>query len=494
MTTHASDPQHLMPKSNTFLSVLSGFAGIVAAVIVVGAGVTYFLTDLPEQYGLREPVTEVADSGDSHGDDAHAADSHAGHAHADPADDNVVVISRQARSNLAVRSKAITTGSYTKYVEIPGVITTWPGRTHILVTSPLTGVINAINVARGQQVTSGVSLFSLRLTHQDLVKLQEEFLSQLGQRDVIQKEITRLTSVTTSGAVARKTLINRQYELDTLVAGLRAVRQSMLLHGLTEEQVSLIEEDRNLIREITIYAPEIHKDNSLHHDAVPHQHADDHKHVDGEFLVSHLDVHRGESVESGKTLIQLSDYRRLLIEGQAFQRDAYLLQNATRNNQTLQAVLERSDDDREVIENLKIAYIDHEVGRETRALAFYVALENQVERQQNQGDRRFVNWQYKPGQRLTLRLPSDTIDDVYVVPNEAVADEGPNRYIFVDRGEHFDRVAVSVVARDSIHTAIANDGSLKPVQRVAITRAHQLQMAIKNKSGGAVDAHAGHSH
>jgi multidrug efflux pump subunit AcrA (membrane-fusion protein) len=327
-----------------------------------------------------------------------------------------------------------------------------------------------------------------------LVKLQEEFLSQLGRRDVIKKEITRLTSVAQSGAVARKTLINRQYDLDTLDAGLRAVRQSMLLHGLTEAQVNRIEEQRDLIREITIYVPEIHEDQSLHHDAVPHPPSSDHGHIDGEFLVTHLDVNRGESVESGKTLVQLSDYRQLLIEGQAFQRDAYLLQNATANDASLQAVLERSDDNRQIIDDLKIVYIDHEVGRESRALAFYVALDNEIEREQQRNDRHFVSWRYKPGQRLTLRLPASTINDVYVVPNEAVADEGPNQYVFIDRGDHFDRVAVSVVGRDSIHTAIANDGALKPVQRIAISRAHQLQMAIKNSSGGPVDAHAGHNH
>jgi multidrug efflux pump subunit AcrA (membrane-fusion protein) len=464
-----------MAKTSSVHSVLPTFAGLICALLVIGIGVAFFLTDLPDQFGLREASAAVEELDQ-------------------PADDSAVAISRQARTNLGIRSKAIMTGSYIKYVEIPGVITTWPGRTHIMVTSPLTGVINAIDVARGQQVDSGASLFSLRLTHQDLVKLQEEFLSQLGRRDVIEKEITRLTSIAQSGAVARKTLINRQYELDTLDAGLRAVRQSMLLHGLTEEQVSRIEQQRDLIREITIFAPEVHQDQSLHHDALPHAPSSDHEHIEGEFLVTQLDVHRGESVESGKTLVQLSDYRQLLIEGQAFQRDAYLLQNAVADDARLQAVLERSDEQREIIEDLNIVYIDHEVGRESRALAFYVGLENEIERERVQSDRHFVSWRFKPGQRLTLRLPTSTIDDVYVVPNEAVADEGPNRYVFIDRGDHFDRVAVTVVGRDSINTAIANDGALKPVQRIAITRAHQLQMAVKNSSGGPVDPHAGHNH
>ena len=69
-------------------------------------------------------------------------------------------------------------GVYTKYVEVPGVIASWPGRTHIAVTSPLTGVLNAIYVSRGELVESNKPLFSLRLTHQDLVKTQEVIFDQ----------------------------------------------------------------------------------------------------------------------------------------------------------------------------------------------------------------------------------------------------------------------------------------------------------------------------
>ena len=41
---------------------------------------------------------------------------------------------------------------------------------------------------------------------------------------------------------------------------------------------------------------------------------------------------------------------------------------------------------------------------------------------------------------------------------------------------------------------IANDGSLFPGDKIALTGAHQMQIALKNKSGGGVDPHAGHSH
>ena len=65
---------------------------------------------------------------------------------------------------------------------------------------------------------------------------------------------------------------------------------------------------------------------------------------------------------------------------------------------------------------------------------------------------------------------------------------------WAENGDHFDRIPVAVLARDSISVAIANDGQVWPGQSIAISGAHQLQMALKNKSGDAIDPHAGHNH
>ena len=53
-------------------SVSSTLAGIVAAVIVIGMGAAFFLTDLPEEYGLRAAAATSADQDDHAADDSHA--------------------------------------------------------------------------------------------------------------------------------------------------------------------------------------------------------------------------------------------------------------------------------------------------------------------------------------------------------------------------------------------------------------------------------------
>jgi multidrug efflux pump subunit AcrA (membrane-fusion protein) len=452
----------------------------------------------------------------AHHDHSEHATSADGHEHSD---ETSIELSPQARHNLRLEVKPAELGTFTKYVDVPGVISDWPGRTHIDVTSPLTGVINAIKVSQGELIRNGTPLFSLRLTHQDLVKTQEQFLAQLGQRDVEEREIERLSAIASSGAVAGKTLLNRKYERDKLLANLRAARQSLLLHGLTLEQIDRIEKKRELVREVMVYAPELHEDDSLHHDsqidhawktednhshiklaahnqAADHSHADrsDDVHVDVEFLVTALDVNRGQSVNAGERLTRLSDYRFVLIEGHAFQRDSEVLRKAATDGLPLQAVLDATGSQPELIDGLRIVNIGNEIDRQTRALPFFVSLSNEVERSEHRGKKHYASWKYKPGQRLKVRIPTHSLDSVFVVPIDAVAQQGAERYLFVQNGGHFDRVAVNVVADDSLHAAIANDGQIRQGQRIAVRGASRLQTAMSSKAGGTVDPHAGHAH
>ena len=504
-----------MSKSKDWLARLRTLATTVIAVMLTVIVGTFVLTDLPVRLGYLEAPVLGATTHDDNGQGGHedhgAHDDHSGHGHAGHSETDSIEISGQARANMRLRTAPLTTGEYTEYTEIPGRITNWPGRTHLAITSPLTGVLNSILVTRGELVSSGTPLFTLRLTHQDLVNTQQTFLTKLGEMDVEQREIKRLSQIATSGAIARNKLIAREYERDKLMAGVRASRQAMLLHGLTEAQITRIERTRELVREITVYAPILHEDHSLHHESLGHansrmagavdryaatmQPSPSHpRHIDAEFLITKLDVRRGQAVEAGEELAQLSDFSQILIEGQAYQHDSETLRQATQSGAQIQAALESSGAGRELIDGLKIVSIGSEIGLRSRSLPFYVSLENEIERSEKRGDKRYVSWRYKPGQRLTLRLPISRIENAIVVPKDAVAEEGTERYLFVENGDHFDRIPVVVLARDSISVAIANDGQVWPGQSIAISGAHQLQMALKNKSGGAIDPHAGHNH
>ena len=202
-----------------------------------------------------------------------------------------------------------------------------------------------------------------------------------------------------------------------------------------------------------------------------------------------------EAVEAGQPLATIVNYAELFIEGMAFEQDVPQLAMADQNDWPITAMFENSDGATTEFRDLSIAYLDTEINATTRTMKFFVKLPNEVTRDRKLKDGlRIVNWRYRPGQRLQLRVPVKQWQKQIVLPIDAVAQEGPEYFVFQQNGDHFDRLSVHVKYRDQYSVVIANDGQLFPGDVVAMRGAHQLQMALKNKSGGGVDPHAGHNH
>ena len=115
-----------------------------------------------------------------------------------------------------------------------------PGWSVLEVTAPMTGVVTRIYPIQGEAVQPGQPLFEVRLTHEDLLQVQTEFLRTVEELDVIGREVARLEKVSADGVIAGKTLLERKYEQQKQEAALRAQRQALLLHGLSAEQVDKI--------------------------------------------------------------------------------------------------------------------------------------------------------------------------------------------------------------------------------------------------------------
>jgi cobalt-zinc-cadmium efflux system membrane fusion protein len=145
---------------------------------------------------------------------------------------------------------------FDRTISVPAMVIERPGRTQIEVSAPMTGIVMRIYPLRGEAVAPGEPLFDLRLMHEDLVQAQSTFLRTLEQLDVIKREDARLEDVTASGAIAGKRLLERQYEQQQTEAQLRAQRQALMLHGLTEKQVDGISASRRLLQDVTIVAPQ----------------------------------------------------------------------------------------------------------------------------------------------------------------------------------------------------------------------------------------------
>ncbi|MCA9113343.1 MAG: efflux RND transporter periplasmic adaptor subunit, partial [Planctomycetaceae bacterium] len=191
------------------------------------------------------------------------ADPHAGHDHGSHAGHNdatALELSEQGRRNIGLTPEMLQTvqlESFQKSITVPAVVVERPGRTRVQVATPMTGVITHVHALEGEAVELGTLLFQIRLTHEDLVQAQTDFLRTLGELDVEEREIKRLAGLTESGAVAGKLLLDREYARDKLAAVLRAQREALRLHGLSENQVEQISTDRRLLRELQVFAPSI---------------------------------------------------------------------------------------------------------------------------------------------------------------------------------------------------------------------------------------------
>ena len=421
-------------------------------------------------------VDASAEAHDSCHDHDHAADAQ----HADHTEENSLTLSDQARRTIGLTEGDVTLRTFERTIGVPGMVVERKGRSRFTIIAPLTGFLTKIEITEGAAVAPGQPLFEVRLTHEELVQLQADLLQTTAEVDVVRREIARLQGIGPEGLIPTKMILERQYEVEKLEAVLESQRQALLLHGLSNEQVKGILASRTLLHTIAVRAPS--------RDALPAGET-----ANATLLLQELLVEQGQHVNAGDTLAILVDHETLLIEGAAFEQDLTQIVEAVKAKRPVTAVLEANSSQATQLEGLAIASVSSRVDPESRALRFYVTLPNERVIT-SPGDGRFVTWRYKPGQRMQIRVPVETWPDRIVLPAQAVAQDGVENYVFRANGTHFDREPVYVEHRDPEWVVIANDGTLFEGDRVAMTAAQQLQLTIKNKSGGAVDPHAGHNH
>jgi biotin carboxyl carrier protein len=451
-----------------------------------------------------------------------AHDEHDGHDHADGHDHDhgsetaSIVLTPQAQKNLGLTDeflKPVEIKDFERTISIPGIVTGRPGRTLIHVSTPLTGTVTHVHAVKGEAVVPGALLCILRLTHEDLVTAQTEFLKTLGDLEVETREIARLSAIVDTGALPNKILLERNYTREKLEVLNRVHREALKLHGLTENQINKIASEKQLLRDLIITAPDSDQHGSeeelrLSPDSHPIEKAEavaekakaelahDHLHEVGKeiLIIDELNVEKGQSVSAGQKLYTLNDFCRLAIEGQAYEQDANLVMKALEQDVKLQATFIGSTQ-QVTISDLKLYRIGNAIDPVTRTLPFYLDLPNEILRDEtNSESQRFVSWKYLPGQRVTIKMPVELWKEEIVLPVDAVARSGADAYVFLQNGNEFERTPVHILYRDQWNVVIANDGSIFPGDIVAMRSAHQLDMAIRNKSGGAIDPHAGHNH
>ncbi len=471
--------------------------------LLIAAGVTYSLWWPP----LSAWIDQTLISQRKAPADEESSDSHA--AAASSAETTSLALTTLSRLNLGLTDdflKPIVLTTYSRSTTVPAVIVPKPGRSQIVVASPLNGVVTHVHAVTGEAVMPGDLLFEIRLTYEDLVETQTLYLRTLSELEVENREIVRLEQATQSGAISGKSLLDRRYAKEKLEAHLRSLREALRLHGLSERQVDAIGQDGKLLRDLKVVAPDIdrHDENEelrlsqnpfrpvslVSSQIAASPQPENHKPL----VIEVLQVHKGQAVVAGEKLCSLSDYTQLFIEGKAFEQDVPAIANAAQQGWTVEAVFPGVSGPSKVA-GLNVAFVGNSIDSDSRTLSFFVELPNQVMRDETNAEgQRYLSWKYRLGQRLELHVPVEQWEDQIVVPVDAIVKEGADWYVFQQNGTNFTRVPVHVRHRDQSSAVIANDGAIFPGDVIALKSAHQMQMAIKNKSGGGADPHAGHSH
>lgn len=448
---------------------LRALARWLAALVVIGAAIAVYVF----RERLFPPGRPTGEAAHEEHDDHHA---HEGHGH-----ENLLTLSPQAQKNIGLKLEKVAPKPFARTLSIPGVVVERPGITARAIPAPMTGVITKIECVQGETIEPGARLMEMRLTHEELVQAQGDLLRTAEELEIIEKEVARLKSVSESGAIAPKTLLERQYEQQKQQAVLRAQRQALLLHGLSESQIEGILKDHRLVQFVTVEAPS-EKDSGGDVDDSARYH------------VQELRVSPGQHVTAGDTLAVLADHSSLLIEGDAFEKDIPSVQQAVTENWPVTATIDAERGAEPAAKDLRISLLSGRV-EASRAFHFYVTLPNSVIRDTGaESDPRFINWRFKPGQRMQLHVPVEEATERIVLPVDAVAQDGAETYVFLPNGASFERRPVHVEHRDARFVVIANDGALFTGEKVVVAGAQQMQLALAAKSGGAIDPHAGHNH
>jgi membrane fusion protein, heavy metal efflux system len=211
------------------------------------------------------------------------------------------------------------------------------------------------------------------------------------------------------------------------------------------------------------------------------------------------DVHEilakaGDRVETGAKLIELDNWRSLLLKCEAIGSDAAALLSAVQDQQAAEAVpLLRGSGPK--LNDLHIERITNTEG--AQGAIGYLRISNSLLKETLVEDVKFRTWAVRPGTRYTVRFPVNLMKEVYVLPVDAVTDEGMDKVVYIQDGDNFKAAKVVVLYQD--HEIVVLDGKhseIFPGDSIAQHGAFGLGLALRSpvQEVGDDDDHPHHHH
>lgn len=390
-----------------------------------------------------------------------------------------VTLTTQAQKNLQLVAKPLKAETFWKTITVPGMIVDRPGYTDRGIVAPVAGVVTRIHRFPGETVDAGDVLFTIRLLSEAIHLTQTELYKATQDAVLAEEQRKRLASAVSDGTLPKV----REIEIDNQIAryqiAIRAARKELENRGLAADQIDEAAKG-NFVAEIAIRSgawngPNVNR--SIEEKA---------NDASRRYEMQELKVELGQQVQPGQSLCVLANHQLLAIEGRAFREETPLLERAVREDWPIEIDFQEdaSAGWLTLVQPYAIRYLSNTIDPATRTFVFRIPFENQVRSVSREG-RPILLWRYRPGHQVRLQIRVEKLENVFVLPPDAVVREGGNAYVFRQNGDTFDRKPVHVVYRDRNHVVVANDGSIPAGIFVAQTAAMPLNRMIKAQSGTA---------
>ena len=388
-----------------------------------------------------------------------------------------VIVNDQAQENLGLTAKLLKPQTFWKTIPVPGMVVDRPGLSDRGITAPVTGVVFRIHRVPGETVRPGEALFTLNLLSESLQTAQIELLK--STLDLKFAHAQRKSLVATANAVPGARIVEVDNQIVRLEAGIAASRRELLLRGLSPESLDGVSEGK-FVNEITVSAPPVAA--SLG-GAPPPVGASG----QSQYELEELKVELGQQVQAGQVLCRLARHEQLAIEGRAFRDETPLLEKSVKEKWPVEVDFQEDAAAGwgEIKQVFHIRHLSNTIDPLNRTFAFTMLLENQSRTIERDGHKQML-WRFRPGQKVRLLVHVEEMKDVFVLPVDAVAREGPEAFIFTQNVNTFERRPVRILLQDRQQIVLANDNSLPPGSYVVQSGAAQLSRMVKaGGSGGA---------
>jgi cobalt-zinc-cadmium efflux system membrane fusion protein len=403
-----------------------------------------------------------------------------------------IIVSEQAQKNLALSAKPLRSEVFWKSVTVPGMIVDRPGLSDREIVAPVMGTVSHLFHVPGDTVRPGDPLFTLRLASESIHQTQADLFKTSQELKLAEAKKERLALGGEGIPGAR--LIEAESDIARLEAAIKSYREELSHRAFSSNEIQGVAEGE-LVSEITVVTPQPTAGQGLAGESpVSTFGGPPASEQPFAYEVQSLTVELGEQVDAGRTLCHLSSHRALAIEGRAFRDETTLLEQSIEQQWPVDVDFgeDAAGDWPPIQEEFHIHFIANTIDPATRTFGFLMPLDNQY-KEVNHGDTTQLLWRFRPGQKVLVRVRVEKLENVFVLPADAVVFEGADAFVFTQNVNTFERKSVHVLYHDRDQAVLADDGALpayskdgarRTIGAIARTAAAQLNRMAKAGSSG----------